>query len=275
MKDSTRAMYDAIAWQLMVKPQDDHYDSAILKFLHPQSQRLQRIDNPAIALAEGAISVEQRPAWIGGVEDATPEQIREQIVSGKIDGYLRHWSAGYTALRAFIDVLYPLTGPEGAGCTSGHVWRPDEPRHCIYVSINDAHGCAQGIYHEMAHLRLYVMGIEMEDHDYRLLLNAPDELYKSSVRFDKLRPMTAVLHGVYAWLMFTENDLQLFEQGVIDRQEFLTYAGRNIGKIQAGMDEIRKHARWTDEGNEFFQGLQQWSDAIMKRIDTTFHGVIL
>lgn len=251
-----------IDWARMAKPQPDRYDTIALDWLHPEWLKIR--PTTEFRFADGNVAVvSPLPPTIGGLENASYAQV--EAWAPKIDTYLSAWDDGYVAVKDFLDIFYPLNGPEGQGCTSGHVWQRDVINHEIYVSVNDVHGCAQGVYHEVGHLRLHLMGIHMEDHDGMLLRNAPTELYHSSVRFDIKRPMTAVLHGVYAWLMFTENDYQLAVHGRTPVYEFRDYAARNVPKIEKGMEEIQRYAKWTIDGEDFFEGLQNWADDLTLR----------
>lgn len=250
-----------IDWSRVARPQADSYDLLVIEHL---SQLPPSDIETDVTICDGLVNVAALPPSVGGVSQASPEMV--DLWTMQIDAYLDKWTAGYKSIQNFLDTFHPLSwGPQpGRGCTSGHIWdtRGIPKTNAIYVTINDLQGCAQGIYHEVAHLRLHRLGIHMEDHDFTLLTNDPSELYNSSVRFDKKRPMTAVLHGVYAWLMFTTNDIALWRHNG-DGELFKTYAERNIPKIQNGMSELAQYARWTTEGTAFFESLVGWSDALV------------
>jgi hypothetical protein len=166
----------------------------------------------------------------------------------------------FVELIPFVDVL----ASGGAGCASGHVVYVPETtaRQQVYVTINDPHGCAQGCWHEYGHLKLESMGIGIETHDDRLLLNSPDEVYASAMRTDKPRPLSAVLHGLYAWLQFTQNDYQLYMTKKIDHDEFVRYAAHNFPKLLANLDVLRRHARWSIPGQQFATEIYQWTEML-------------
>src|SRR3990167_4406497 len=126
---------------------------------------------------------------------------------------------------------------------------PFEPQRQVLSVVNgvttyDPQGCAQGIYHEVGHLRLESLGMHIEGHDNRLILNGPEELYDSPVRFDKQRPMEACIHGLYAWIIFTENDLAVAKW---DQTGTCTYLAQNVSKIEKGIVEVETHVVTTDE----------------------------
>lgn len=191
----------------------------------------------------------------------------DQRWATSLDRHLEQWEVGAEALILFLDEFWSFQTKEGGkGCASGHhVLTPDLPIHAVYVSTNDLNGCAQGIYHEYAHLRLEAMGIGIDQHDGKLLTNIASELYDSSVRFDVKRPMSAVLHGFYAWLMFTENDWQNYNAGVLTRDDFMQYSERNWKKIDVGWQEIDRYARWTADGADFWSGCTAWATDLLSR----------
>lgn len=253
----------------MAKPQRDGYDSGRLAELDLDRfgwQKQSRSDTARYVIAEGLLSI-AKPAINMTMGEGTV--YANDITDGElteINRYLWSWDAGYTAIMNYLDEFWPYRAATGGrGCSSGHnVMSAAHPFHCVYVTVNDAQGCAQGIYHEMAHLRLETMGIGIEKHDGRLLENGPDELFDSSVRFDVKRPMSAVLHGLYAWLMFVENDWQVLQSNG-DVELFKQYSAHNVPKIVNGVREVSLNARWTPEGYMFAAGLFEWSDDLVRR----------
>lgn len=257
-----------IDWTKLAKPQPDYSDVEALRELEPgwtqpvlSAGTKFLLDSIAI---DPQVGVGRMSSYKAIATNITDEWIATQ------NAYLNKWSVGEGMLRVYLDYFWPFYiptwGEGGKGCSSGHqMIDAKHTYHAVYVSTNDPGGCAQGIYHEAAHLRLESMGIKIETHDGRLLLNGVDELFDSSVRFDKKRPMSAVLHGVYAWLMFTENDYHNFKAGMFSIDDYRSYVERNIPKIIKGMDEIDAHARWTDEGKDFFAGVSDWAIDLIER----------
>ena len=148
--------------------------------------------------------------------------------------------------------------------------------NAVYVTANDWQGCSEGIYHEVGHARLESIGIEIDSHDNRLLLNGPDELYDSPIRWDIKRPMSAVVQAVYSWIMFCEADIQCAtnltgydtknpDQKVTPAEASVNYLIGNIPKIQDGLTEIRTHMKVTPEGAAFFDGYLEWGEDVVSR----------
>lgn len=255
-----------IDWTRCAQPQRDHYDTHVLTYLDTRAGWVKHQPPPGAVVLADTIQVTQpiNPHQLSGPYQQTQEWANAQTP------FLINWPEGYHALQHYLDEFWTWHhGPAGKGCSSGHMMiDPAVPRHLIYVTSTDLQGCAQGIYHETGHLRLESFGLYIEHHDGRLLKNAASELFDSSVRKDCKRPMSAVLHGVYAWLMFTENDYHtyLFNHNT---SELHQYALHNIVKIEEGCKEIQRHARWTTEGTAFVDGVFQWADDLCARVMKT------
>lgn len=257
-----------IDWIRVGKPQIDGYDTAILtQFLEAHHGWAKHTPMGPLTLVNGRVGVAPDPHGYGSEYMTDGWNQTNPDVLGDLDRYLAAWPAGYTGIGAFLDDLWPKWFPSTArvyGCSSGHhQMGPEHVRNSVYVTMNDAQGTAEGIYHEVGHLRLEALGIGIEQHDGRLLTNRMDELYDSSVRFDRQRPMSAVLHGLYAWLMLSENDLWCASKFSAD--ESLIFLTPNLPKIQNGLDEVRRHARPTPEGELFLEGILAWGDDIVCR----------
>jgi hypothetical protein len=275
MKPGAAAMSDwkpepMIDWTRLAKPQPDHYDIPVLSQLDADrgfTPPPYPDNDPRPALFHGIV-----PCDVNRVPDLYhhPDMLKadvDQTWANAQMEYLTAWKDGATSLSLYLDEFWPYWANfTGKGCSSGHhVMTPELPLRACYVTINDLGGCAQGIYHEFAHLRLESMGIHIEKHDGKLLTNDPKELYNSSVRFDVQRPMSAVLHGLYAWLMFTENDYQNYAAGIFDVATFKQYSERNWVKIEAGWMEVDRYAKWNCDGVDFWIGCTTWTLDLLER----------
>ena len=182
---------------------------------------------------------------------------------------LASWPDGCRCLD-LLDTFTPLRTvdwPGGRGCTSGHTHPCErDGRIGIFVTIDDPIGGADGVLHETAHQRLHAMGVDLERHDGLLLKGHledsedgwwyPEHLYFSPIRRDVKRPMTALLHGIYAWTFMLENEL------ANDAAEYLAI---NVPKVRMGLETIRECAVWTNAGRDFFEGFAVWSADCVRR----------
>jgi hypothetical protein len=287
-----------IDWKRIAKPQPDGYDSHVIaellydqygwKKIQPTSEL--RLCNGAVAVCEDKqYSPEQLDNARNPMKDGMPYMTPE--VCAGIDRFLLAWPEGGQMLSLFLDEYWAkwskLQHPLGRGCSSGHYEMKSSrdihnPRtnglilNAVYVTANDWQGCSEGIYHEVGHARLESMGIEIEKHDNRLLLNQPNELYDSPVRWDVKRPMSAVVQAVYSWIVFCEADIQCATnlQGYDSKQPAQQrtpkwassqYLIGNLPKIQDGLVEIRTHMKVTPEGADFFEGYLEWGEDVVTR----------
>lgn len=141
----------------------------------------------------------------------------------------------------------------GRGCSSGNT----HPREAgglvkIFSTVDDPIGGADGFVHECAHQKLYALGIDLEEHDGLLLKSNQDKKFFSPVRRDVLRPMTAVIHGIYAWTHMIALELAQDKDG-------LPYLAVNVPKVRMGLRIINDNAETTDIGRAFLDGFLAWS----------------
>ena len=134
------------------------------------------------------------------------------------------------------------------------------PPFAVYVTCFDAFGTAESLVHEMAHVKLRCLGVQVESSS-RLIVNPPTELYRSPLRSYR-RPMTAVVHAFYSWLHITELDTRWAE---VDPERALMRMARNCDWIQAMAQEIRAHARTDEAGCRFLPPLFAWAERLLAR----------
>lgn len=273
-----------IDWRRVAKPQEDSYDTFILgQFMHEKfgwSKRTPASDT--LTMCRGTVEVGRHKDGYSStvlMDVYTQPELVKQLPEciAQIDEHLSLWDVGYISLTQFLDEFYPRYWPQTddptrmkipmRGSASGHVvMSAEQVKNGVYITINDAWGCGSGIYHEVGHLRLNALGLFIENHDFLLIQNGPDELYDSPVRFDVKRPMCAVIQGLYAWMMLSEKDIQVtiqrpqFTQGICD-----AFLRTNIPKIENGLREVRNYVRPTEDGRPFIDGLLEWGDDIVTR----------
>src|SRR6185295_7197196 len=124
---------------------------------------------------------------------------------------------------------------------------------------------AEGIVHEMAHHKLRMLGVDFED-SIRLVKNDPTALYPSPIRYDCLRPMSAVLHAQYSYTYIAQLDIMVVRGG-IDRRRDQVIVERSLAvilpKLEFGRRIIAAEAIADAAGNEFLPALLNWVDRII------------
>jgi HEXXH motif-containing protein len=155
-----------------------------------------------------------------------------------------------------MDLRAPAGGKR-IGSYSNHTPRPP---FAVLVTCFDAFGAAESLVHEMAHVKLRCLGVQVESCS-RLIVNAPTELYRSPLR-PHPRPMTAVLHAFYAWLHITELDLRW---AAVDPDRARSRLARNCDWIEAMAREILAHVRVDAAGQRFLPPLFAWAGDLLAR----------
>lgn len=285
-----------INWKLVAKPQPDAYDSRVIAHLLYDKYGWKKIaPTTELTLCDGAVAVcldrtyasdqiSPDSTMLNGLEYMTPEKTTD------INRFLMAWPEGGLMLQNFLDEYWAKwsndMGTISRGSSSGHYEMKESVNkhsrtkglvlNAVYVTSNDSQGCSDGIYHEVGHARLESLGIDINQHDGQLLLNSPEELYDSPVRWDVKRPMCAVVQAVYSWIMLSEADLQCglrlqgydtkdTEANVTPAMASSIYLIGNIPKIQDGLEEIRKHAKLTPAGVDFMDGYLEWGHSLVER----------
>lgn len=286
----------SIDWKRIAKPQPDGYDSEVIASILYEKYGWKKIaPSTELTLCNGAVGITEdklvllgRSSKYGPMQDGMSYMTPE--LATKIDRFLMAWPDGSLMLQNFLDEYWAKwsenMSPQARGCSSGHTVMSDNLRYqtteeklilnAVYVTANDPQGCCEGTYHEVGHARLESIGIDIDKHDNQLLLNTPDELYDSPVRWDVKRPMSAVVQAVYSWIMLSEVDLQcglnltgwdtkdpLVQVSPADASAIYLIA--NIPKIQDGLVEIRTHAKLTPAGMAFMDGYLEWGEDLISR----------
>lgn len=178
------------------------------------------------------------------------------------DRILRTWPEARAEARVLLDEIQSLLPSAdapfamealGGSCGPWRGWGS------IMVEASNPVGYAEGVLHELAHHKLRALRIDMDEHDGRILLNGPDELYESGVRKDRLRPMSAVLHAHYSYLHVTEIELRAHAIGY-SMDAMLPH---QIRRLTEGGAVIAEHARWEDDAVR--ADLLDWTSDLLER----------
>lgn len=242
-----------IDWSRMAMPQADGYDTD--RLIEMAESRWGGTHTAQTAIEP--IPFPTHPDYEAAIEH---EHLTE------IELTLRSWPAADHGFHRFVDVFWPIERvapirPAPKGCLSGHTVLPSG-RRGVYVSVFDIDGAREGLLHEWGHLRLEAAGIDLETHDGVLLDHADDELFISPIRKDIMRPMSAVLHGFYAWVLLSQGDLMAASDRAAD---VMPLVEMNVPKIEEGLlliDDIRT----TDAGAQFVAALRRWAEVVVSHM---------
>lgn len=254
-----------VDWSRVAEPQADGYDSVItLEFAaqngytRPSHQAVARFLGNAVALLPDATVIfpddyELAPSDHFNVERA------EQLI--------RLWPDGFEQCQRLLDsvtvfkhrgsfddyVIGSVCGPGSRGFGS------------VAVTVDNHVGFAEGLVHEMGHHKLTALGVQLET-TQRLLVNDPSVRFPSPIRYDCLRPMSAVLHAQYSYTYILALDLAILRAN-LDLQRDQCIAERSLAiiapKLRFGMQVIRAHAAPDRSGELFLTAFGDWVSRVV------------
>lgn len=249
----------------MAEPQADGYDTReTLAFAARRGYV--RPTHPAAPRIFGDVALLPDPARFGpGFTTAPPDHPNLR----RAEAAFRLWPAGFEQAGQLLDsvnalmMVSPVDDDDVVGCVSG----PGAAGFgCVAGTATNHVGFAEAIVHEMAHHKLCALGID-PDRAERLILNPPSELYPGSIRYDRLRPMSAVLHAHYSYTYVAALDVAIVQAGrepVRDRRVAADSLAVVLPKLEFGRRVIQDHARTDADGMAFLDGLLAWLDRVLR-----------
>jgi len=263
-------------WSRLAEPQADQYDTDVILRLastttsafRPQPYtRTPVADSPTAFDGQVAIryvyrSLPESTLLSTYYRDAPADHPNIGVAAE----YVRRWPIAFAQCQRLLEAIHPAIDPRipfesteiyrGSSCHSyerlfGTMWAT------IYCPI----GLAEAIVHEMAHQKLRVLGVSFESAT-TVVGNDPSLLYASPIVKDRQRPMTAVLHGEYAYVHVTTLDIHMLEAepDPIKREVLRGVLRRNLSRIEEGYDTIRRHFKPGEHGREFMDGFARWME---------------
>jgi hypothetical protein len=190
----------------------------------------------------------------------------------RADEYLHRWPLGLALVKALVHSFHPFRHPEvsldeSARPTTSFCHSSDLPEEfgAICSTINDPLCLAENLIHEAAHQKLFALGIRKTSSE-GLIANVPEERFRSPVRKDEPRPMTALVHGVYAYMYVTALDLALLrdEPPGTFREVLLNRLATNLKRLLEGAGEMKAHREVDVRGACFFTGFDGWLDELIE-----------
>lgn len=264
----------AIAWERLAAPQDDGHDTeALLRMADARrpahrSARVQALQSARVRVCDGQVAV----AHVGEPCPRAPDYVHGPVdhpVLARALALLGRWPAVARQFPRLVHTISPMveaarpeaTWPEVRGSAStsqsgrfGVVW----------VTTQDPAATAQALVHEMAHNKLFALGLELEGCG-RLITNPLDRLYDSPVRTDRRRPMSAVFHAEYSFIHVLALDAAMLA-GEADpgmRGYLAGLVRRNLGRMEAGRREIAAHVETDAEGAIFVGAFLDWAGRVI------------
>jgi len=276
MSATTTAAPDDIDWRRMAEPQEDQYDTRVTLELATRGVSPLRREPYVRRPVEGSPTIFDGAVAVRHIGGHCPDLSRYR--NGPVEHpniraaaeYVRRWPAVFEQFKALMDTFHPMTDtlvpddlPEPVLGSSSH--SEESMFGTMWATFHDPLGLAQAFVHEMAHQKLRALGVSVERAD-RLITNRPEELYSSPIRKDRPRPMTAVFHAEYSFIYVTALDLKMIgaERDPRARASLHTLLGRNVPRMEEGLEVITKHVRTDEPGRVFVDAFTDWAARVIR-----------
>lgn len=161
----------------------------------------------------------------------------------------KHWPAARAEIERGIGLILPVHS-RGLRAHNASV---AGFRGLITSSVRPAYMLAQSLVHEAGHNKLSSL-LDV----VRLSQNADDELFYSPF-VDTSRPITALIHGVYAFLQDIHITRRMLSGGVAGLSEapMEKYLQKIEARVRSTVATIRAHARLTEHGEVLVSGIER------------------
>ena len=265
----------SIDWSCLPEPQASGYDTHIALQLASCAGYTRRNvgDNPAILNGKVAVRCPEDDYHTPDGWKPAPSDNPNLAFAA---GFLECWPEVLQQFSEIIHSIYPYSEPNlGEGSCSGPAQSASKKEGysgkifgAINVTVFDPVGTSEALVHELAHQKLWALGVDFE-HASRLVLNPPTQQYPSPVRRDP-RPMTALVHAAYAWLYIVNLQLKMIpfesKKGVepavlqvfVDR-----YFARNLSNLEKAFKVVLENVEYDAAGEVFFASLFNWGTRLI------------
>lgn len=214
-------------------------------------------DEPAIF--DGQVAV-RHLTWSDGFQrDFPPAPLDHPNIARAVD-LLRCWPEACAEMGAVLNAFSPvlmLGEVNETDLEKSNSHQPPGMVGAMWATVHNPLFLAQAFVHEMAHNKLFALGQHLEQSG-PLFTNGQDALFDSPVRLDIPRPISAVFHGVYAFTHVLALDLKMLaaDPGNERVRGLCRYNARRVAR---GLYLVQKCARWTTQGQAFFDGFRAWA----------------
>jgi hypothetical protein len=244
-----------IAWRRLAEPQPDQYDTLIaLDFLQRRGYARQEVGaGPSFFDRQVAIRNEP-PEAVSFPPACVPTRPDHPNIARACE-LVRLWRPVFRQFHLLIDSVSVFTYRHDTS-VSRHAGRPG----AIAATVDNAVAFAECLVHEMAHHKLRALGVDIKSAE-RLIRNPPTQKFKSPIRMDCLRPISAVVHAEYSYTYVAALDLEIVRSRTAcadDRADAAHALARHLPKLEFGLGVIRDHAEVDEPGAAFMEAWQAW-----------------
>jgi hypothetical protein len=262
-----------VDWSRVARVQADGYDTEVIRCESLKRGRIVIRDPAAPCIPGMLIRVGHcyRDLIPPRLTDAEPSHPSLMAVARYVD----QWPEIRHQVNLLVGTVHPVIDPllpsrESAFLTGSMSHSIEELPGTLVSSINCPIMLSLNMVHELAHQKLFELGVYKGCAD-RFLLNATDRCY-SPIK-DTERPISAVLHGVFAFLHVLQLELKLLrswaDEAHEDRRDeidqprqLINRAKRNVLRVQTGLSELKRNAKTDTAGTEFLAGLCEWGSCL-------------
>jgi hypothetical protein len=253
-----------ISWIRVAEPQEDQYDSLVAIELARKKGYIRAPIGDAPTAFDGKVAIRNDIAFLEpNCVPARPDHYNIE----KACALIGFWPVAFTQMQLLVESISVFIDTRSdmyensIGSISCH---GDKGFGWIAATVNTAEGLAQAMVHEMAHNKLLALGVGLESAE-RIVLNLPDEKFKSPIRYDSLRPMPAVIHAQYSFTYVVALSIEIIKATKNKEMSYLI-AERGLAaklpKLKFGLEIIEKNAKIDQAGAGFMEGLFRWLDRV-------------
>jgi hypothetical protein len=190
----------------------------------------------------------------------TSNKVPDKRLFDKAEKYLKLWPDLYLEFSDFVKYINPIESdlyPYNYFFSSSGTSKDEFG--VIYTTARHSFTLAEALAHEMAHLKLFTLGIYFEHAD-SIITNNPGETYYSPV-VDRERPMTAVFHAQYSFIhvLHLNNLILKNDFNNDDYEMFLNMTNDTLTKMMDGHDIIKNNIKTDVKGVSFVNHFMEWS----------------
>ncbi|MDY7020458.1 MAG: HEXXH motif-containing putative peptide modification protein [Cyanobacteriota bacterium] len=266
-----------IDWRRVAIPQADGYDTEMILACAAQrypsfgrEEHLILTSTQQTTFLDGAVAIAHLlPYCPLGLEfEPGPLQHPNFQIA---ENLLRCWPVGYAQVQALVHTFVPAVHRN----FSEQQWSDNigSCSHCfehefgiIYATIHDPVALAQALVYEMAHLKLFALGLGQENKS-QLIANSLPEHKQSTIKIDEPCPISAILYTQYASIHVLELNIHIILQETHrhQRSQILHLLDRNVHRMQAGHKILVDSVESNQQDTDFVISFLNWSEKIINQ----------
>ncbi len=204
-----------------------------------------------------------------GVKNATPSI----SVFKKAENYLSTWPEISEEITKYVKYINPIACsnyPDNIFYSSSGT--SQDELGVIHTTFRHPFTLAEAMVHEMAHIKLFVLGIDYE-HSEGIIINQSSDKFYSPIK-ECERPMSAIFHAQYSFIhvLYLNNLILKLEEGHNDFPQFLALTKDTYLKMKEGHSIIEKHMEVDNKGKKFIDQFMLWSDQTINSTKIKLNG---